>query len=275
MKFELVIIMNQTKYNLDDDRNGSKFLKERTSNFIKGLGAYFAGVLTNISFMILLALSLDWKAYEATGLLSYLTISLLYLVLYSTVTTRTETSSISYRLMQILKRFFDVILAALSIFLLMPLLILLSVAIRIDSPGPILFRSKRIGQFGKSFDIYKFRTMHLAPSEQPVTRVGKFLRRFSLNELPLLINVLNGELSLVGPRPRSPQSLDTTLDHEGKILSVRPGITGLWQVSISSSNEKFSFKDAIRLDLQYIHNWSLALDIRILFKTLLVVFQNG
>lgn len=260
--------MNQTSFDLDTNKNGPKFIGERISNLIKGLGAYFAGVLTNVSLIIVIAMLIGWKALEMTGLLSYLAISILFLVFYSVVTTKTTNVSINYKIRQIVKRLLDVVIAALGIFFLMPLFILLSLAIRIESPGPILFRSKRVGQFGKPFDIYKFRTMYLAPTEQPITKVGKFLRRFHINELPTLVNVLSGEMSMVGPRPRHPENLDKLLDPEGKILLVKPGITGLWQVS------KLSDKDLVSLDLKYIQDWSLVLDISIFFKTLLIAFFN-
>ncbi len=266
--------MNQTNFDLNNDKNKSKFVGERTSNFVKGLGAYFAGVLTNISLLIVIAIFFGWKAIEMTGLFSYLAFSILYLVLYSAATTKTTTISLGYKLMQVIKRFFDIVIAASYIFFCMPLFLLLSLAIRIESPGPILFRSRRVGQFGKMFDKYKFRTMYLAPAEQKYTRTGKFLRRFYLNELPAFINVLNGEMSIVGPWPRIAQDLEETVDSEGKILSVKPGITGLGQILVSSNKDKVSNKDMVNVDLQYVQNWSLVLDIRIMFKTLLFVFRD-
>jgi len=260
--------MNQTSFDFNTNRNGPKLIGERTSNLIKGIGAYFAGVLTNVSLIIVIAFFIGWKELEMTGLLSYLAISILFLVIYSIATTKTINGKVNFRLLQIVKRFFDVAIAALGIFFLMPLFILLLLAIRIESPGPILFRSKRVGQFGKPFDIYKFRTMFLAPTEQPITIVGNFLRRFHLNELPALVNVLNGEMSMVGPRPRHPENLDRSVDPDGKILLVRPGITGLWQVSRLSDN------DLVSLDLQYIRDWSLVLDIRIFFKSLWIALTD-
>jgi sugar transferase EpsL len=260
--------MNQTNFDLDANKHSSTASKERTTNFIRGLGAYFAAVLTNISLLIVVAIFVGWKTPEVTSLFSYLAFSLLLLFLYSAATTRTVTISTNYRLLQILKRLIDVIIAALGIFFLAPLFILLAIMIRIESPGPILFRSKRVGQFGKPFDVYKFRTMYLAPADPPLTNVGKFLRRYHINELPSLLNVLNGEMSLVGPRPRHLENLDETLDSENKILSVRPGITSLGAISRASD------KDLVDLDLKYIEDWSLVLDFKICVKTFLVTFTT-
>jgi lipopolysaccharide/colanic/teichoic acid biosynthesis glycosyltransferase len=260
--------MKQTSSDFNTNENESKIVGAQISNFTKGLGAYFAGLITNISLVIVFAIFADGKAHEIAGLLFYLAVSFLLLVLYSAATTRTVSTSISYKLRQIIKRLIDVISAALGIFFLTPLFILLSLAIRIESPGPILYRSKRIGQFRTPFEMYKFRTMYLAATERPITKVGNFLRQTRLNELPQLWNVLVGEMSLVGPSPRQPDDLDETLDSEGKILEVRPGITGLSEISRELD------KDQIALDLQYIQDWSLILDMKILFKVSWAVFKS-
>ncbi|OHE60404.1 MAG: hypothetical protein A2Z47_15865 [Thermodesulfovibrio sp. RBG_19FT_COMBO_42_12] len=256
--------MSQTKLE-KETKSGWKFFREKTSNLIKGLGAYFAVVLTNISLIIIITIVTSEHSFETSGLLYYLYISALFLVGYSIATTKTVNDSIIHKILQIIKRFFDVVMAASGFFFLMPLLIILAVAIKIESDGPILFRSKRVGQFGSMFDAYKFRTMYIAPTEKPITKVGSFLRRFSLNELPMLINVLNGELSLVGPWPRLPENLAETIDKDNQILTVRPGLTGLWQISNTSSRQ------SVELDLKYIKDWSLWQDLKILFKTVFVV----
>lgn len=238
--------------------------------FVTGLGAYSAIVLTTVSFLIVFtSIAVDKQTVEIKRLLSYLIIPAIFLPFYSAITTRTVHASIGYKSRQVIKRFLDVVIAALGLFSMMPLLLLIAIAIKIESPGPVLYRSKRVGQFGRLFDAYKFRTMYHQPSETPITRVGKFLCRFSIDELPLLYNVVEGELSLVGPRPRQPQNLDETIDEERKILSVKPGMTGLWQISRSPFNQ------AIHFDLQYVENWSLLLDLKILFKTTLFVLLNG
>jgi len=176
--------------------------------------------------------------------------------------------------------------------LLSPVLLLCALAVKLNSPGPVLFQQKRSGINGRPFTMYKFRSMatnaeqrkhELAAmnemsgpvfkvSNDPrITPVGRFLRRFSLDELPQLLNVLKGAMSLVGPRPLP---VDETKRFEDlahrRRLSVKPGLTCLWQ--ISGRNEVNEFSDWVRLDLEYIDNWSLWLDIKILFRTIPVVF---
>jgi lipopolysaccharide/colanic/teichoic acid biosynthesis glycosyltransferase len=167
-------------------------------------------------------------------------------------------------------------------------MVAIGVAILVDSPGPVIFRPTRIGRHGKPFAMYKFRTMvngahellgemaHLnvadgmtkIPDDPRVTRVGKWLRRFSLDELPQVVNIVAGHMSLVGPRPHDAHELPPTgLDHEPR-LSMRPGLTGLWQVSARSDPRLAS---RVRLDLAYLSGWSLLLDAKILAKTVPVV----
>jgi len=260
--------MTMKQSNFDDklNDNTSKVYMDKIRLFITGLGAFFALVFTYVAFLIVFAFFVfDKQMIEKSKLLSNLIIPALYLIYYSVVTTKVINASLSYKLRQFIKRFFDVILSAFGLFLLLPIFLVIAIAIKIDSPGPILLRSKKVGQFGKLFDVYKFRTMHLAPKEIPITRVGKFLRRFSIDELPMLYNVLEGELSFVGPWPRYPKYLEKTIDADQKILLVKPGMTGLWQISKSNANE------LIEYDLKYIEEWSLFLDIKILLKTSLVV----
>ena len=185
----------------------------------------------------------------------------------------------------ILKRAFDLVVSAAAALLLLPFWILIALAIKLDSPGPVLFRDRRIGVGEREFGMLKFRTMVLdAPERQDeleeqneaagalfkirddprVTRAGRFLRKLSLDELPQLLNVLRGEMSLVGPRPlplRDYARLDSW--HRKRYL-VLPGITGLWQISGRST---LTFDDLVRLDFYYIENWSIWLDISILLKT--------
>jgi exopolysaccharide biosynthesis polyprenyl glycosylphosphotransferase len=168
-----------------------------------------------------------------------------------------------------------------------------ALAIRLDSPGPVFFNQPRVGRHGRIFNIYKFRTM-LADAEQRkkqllaanemngalfkiaddprVTRVGRFLRRTSLDEMPQFINVLRGEMSLVGPRPPTPDEVASYQIHQCRRLSVRPGITGLWQVS-GRSNLK-DFEHTVELDLAYIDGWRFWDDVMILLRTVLVVFRG-
>jgi exopolysaccharide biosynthesis polyprenyl glycosylphosphotransferase len=185
----------------------------------------------------------------------------------------------------IAKRAFDLAVSALGVVVLSPVLLAMAFAVRFSSPGPILYRQRRVGQRGRPFTMLKFRTMEQGadaqveelrlshgvadvmfklPDDPRVTGVGRFLRRFSLDELPQLINVLRGEMSLVGPRPPLPEEVAVYEDWQFDRLEVRPGITGLWQVSGRSD---LSFEECVRLDLFYIENWSLAYDLYIIAKT--------
>jgi exopolysaccharide biosynthesis polyprenyl glycosylphosphotransferase len=192
------------------------------------------------------------------------------------------------------KRAFDIVAAVLLLILLSPLLALLALIIRLDSKGPVIFRQTRCGKDGKLFIFYKFRGMvadaearqaefdHLNEAQGPifkmkhdprVTRVGRVLRRTSLDELPQLWNVLRGEMSLVGPRPPLPKEVERyEAWHQARLRAV-PGITGLWQVS---GRSHLGFDEMTRLDIEYLNVWSLALDLRILVRTVVaVVFAHG
>ncbi len=181
-----------------------------------------------------------------------------------------------------LKRFFDLTAAALFLFLLSPLLLLVALLIRFGSKGPAFFKQPRLGQNGRVFDIYKFRTMvdgaeglgsgvFTSRSDPRVTPLGHLLRRTSLDELPQLINVLKGEMSFVGPRPPVPYHPYPYADYsaEQKLrFSVRPGITGYAQVV---GRNRIKWDERIRYDVQYVRNWSLGLDAQILARTFRVV----
>ncbi len=195
-----------------------------------------------------------------------------------------------------LKRGMDLILSTVFLLLTSPLMILIALAIKLDSKGPVLFCQERVGRGGRVFRIYKFRTMYedaedrleACLAEDPerrrkwliyrkldndprVTRVGRVLRRFSLDELPQLINVLKGEMSLVGPRPAMVEEIkDYYAEKAHFYLAVRPGITGLWQVS---GRNNLSFDERVRLDSWYVKNWSPWLDLVILMKTIPAVLR--
>ena len=193
-----------------------------------------------------------------------------------------------------LKRTLDVAGSILGIVLLSPLLLAVAAAIRLDSPGTIFFRQKRVGADEEVFLCYKFRSMYIdAEARQAelesrneadgvifklkddprVTRVGGFIRRWSIDELPQLINVLTGEMSLVGPRPLPLRDFEHMDEPHKRRLAAVPGITGYWQ---TSGRSDLSFEDMVRLDLYYIENWSLSLDVKLILKTLgTVVFQRG
>jgi len=205
----------------------------------------------------------------------------------------------------VIKRAVDVTGSALAIILLMPVLVAIALAIKLSSPGPVIFRQERVGQHGAPFTLFKFRSMYANSDAGPhvkfikefiaghangqsatatdapvykltadsrVTPVGRFLRKTSLDELPQLFNVLTGEMSLVGPRPPIRYELESyDIWHRRRLLEAKPGITGLWQVTGRSS---LRFDDMVRLDLEYATAWSLWLDLKILLRTARVVLSG-
>ncbi len=181
----------------------------------------------------------------------------------------------------LLKLVFDFVVSCILLILVFPLWLLIAMLIKYDSPGPLLFLQKRIGLDEREFTIYKFRTMHVhtppyavTPSsngDSRITRVGKFLRRTSLDELPQLLNVLKGDMSLVGPRPEMPFIVATYNEYQRQRLAVKPGITGLWQIS---GDRAFQIHENIEYDLYYIANRSLSLDLAILFQTVFSVARG-
>lgn len=201
-----------------------------------------------------------------------------------------------------LKRWFDVLFAGLLLVLLAPFILLFAILIKLDSPGPAIYRHVRIGKDGRPFWLLKFRSMSvggddrgymdylktLIESDQSgsvngvpyrkmdddprITRVGAFLRKYYLDELPQFWNIVKGEMSLVGPRPHVQFEVDYYTPEQRRRLSVSPGATGLWQVD---GKADCTFNELIALDLDYIDNWSLGEDIRIIFKTLLLMGRGG
>jgi exopolysaccharide biosynthesis polyprenyl glycosylphosphotransferase len=190
-----------------------------------------------------------------------------------------------------LKRPFDLVVAALVLIVLSPVYLLIAILVKLSSPGPVLFRQQRSGLNGRPFTIYKFRTMAIdaesrkhelaalnemrgpvfkVTNDPRVTPIGRILRRYSIDEFPQFFNVVRGEMSLVGPRPLPVDEVKRfdDLSHRRR-LSVKPGLTCLWQVS--GRNNVVDFKDWVRLDLEYIDNWSLWLDLKILWRTVPVV----
>ncbi len=191
---------------------------------------------------------------------------------------------------RIFKRIFDLVGSILLIILTSPLLLLVAIMVKIDSQGSVLVKLERVGEKGKKFTLYKFRSMvknaHLLKEElvdqnersdgplfkitndPRVTRVGKFIRKTSLDELPQFFNVLRGEISLVGPRPHEPEEVSRYERWHKKLLTIKPGVSGLAQVSGRSD---LKFEDEAKLDIYYIENWSIKLDLQILIKTPWVV----
>lgn len=194
---------------------------------------------------------------------------------------------------RVAKRLFDVIVSSLIVLAVSPVLLAVALMVRIDSPGPVLFKQRRVGIEGRQFEMYKFRSMVVdaetrlsdlvgqnegsgllfkMKNDPRITRVGGFLRRYSLDELPQLFNVLAGSMSLVGPRPPLPKEVAAYERDVRRRLLVKPGLTGLWQVSGRSN---LSWQDSVRLDLYYVENWSLAGDLVILLKTFRAVFSRS
>src|SRR5437588_6245480 len=203
------------------------------------------------------------------------------------------------------KRAFDITFALVGLIVLTPLFLAIAVAIKLSDPGPVFYRHRRLSGMGKATYIHKFRTMHHAYStgdqfggrtdadvfaalglpeladeflkgqklrfDPRVSRVGRFLRRHSLDELPQLWNILKGEISTVGPRPIVPAELDRYGSAQETLLSAKPGLTGLWQVS---GRNDLDDAERARLDLYYAENWSLLLDLKIILRTPLAVIQR-
>jgi exopolysaccharide biosynthesis polyprenyl glycosylphosphotransferase len=201
------------------------------------------------------------------------------------------------------KRVSDILIASLAIILLLPLWLLIALLIKIDSRGPIFYRQERVGMDGRIFLVYKFRTMrtnsdseihreyqkkfiagtadaNVGDDTKPayklrddprITRAGQVLRRFSLDEAPQLFNVLRGDMSVVGPRPPIPYEVEAYELWHRKRLDMKPGVTGLWQVS---GRNRLSFEEMVKLDLFYIENWSLLFDMKIILRTVLVLVRG-
>ena len=192
-----------------------------------------------------------------------------------------------------IKRVIDVILASVALILLSPLFAIVAIAIKIDSKGPVFFAHKRIGKNGKIIKLYKFRSMvinaeELIKSFTPeqmreykenykltndprITKVGKFLRKTSLDELPQLINIINGDLSIIGPRPVVADELEKYGVNKDKFLSVTPGLTGYWAANGRSNT---TYEQRMEMELYYIDNLSLKMDIKVFFKTILSVLKK-
>ena len=205
-------------------------------------------------------------------------------------------NNLASRINVIGKRAFDIIAGSLLIMLLAPLLLLIAILIRIESPGPTLFAHKRLGKNGVPFNCYKFRSMVMNAQEllpqllednpelqeewnrdfklkhdPRVTRIGRILRQTSLDEIPQLINVLKGEMSLVGPRPIIAEEMERFGDAARDYMMVSPGMTGLWQVSGRSD---IDYQERVLMESWYVRNWSLWLDISLLFRTVGIVLNR-
>ena len=234
----------------------------------------------------------DWKTDE-TGLP--------ITKLYPDLVERDDARKVS----RAIKRVMDILGSSMALILLSPILLAIAIAIKLSSPGPVLFRQKRFGQYGVPFTCLKFRSMHAVNDSQihveyvkrfvagniepqametngkaiykltndpRLTRVGRFLRKTSLDEVPQFLNVFRGEMSMVGPRPAVPYEFEAyDVWHRRRLLEVKPGITGLWQVN---GRSRVPFDEMVRLDLRYATTWSLWLDLKNLLQTPQAVFSG-
>ena len=193
----------------------------------------------------------------------------------------------------IVKRIIDILLSFVGLIVLSPIFLLIGIIVKIDSRGPVFFLHKRIGKNGREIKIYKFRTMHKNAEEMirdfseeqmkefeenyklkddpRITKVGKILRKTSLDELPQILNILKGELSIIGPRPVVTSELEKYGPNKNKLLSVKPGLTGYWQANGRSST---TYEERMDMELYYVDNRSLWLDIKLFFKTIISVIKK-
>lgn len=191
------------------------------------------------------------------------------------------------------KRMADIILSILGLIILSPVFLIIAIIIRIDSKGPIFFKHKRVGKNGKPLYIYKFRTMHphaedmiknfneeqmrefkesyKLQNDPRITRIGEILRKTSLDELPQIVNILKGELSIIGPRPVIDEEIEKYGENKDKLLSITPGLTGYWQANGRSST---TYEERMEMELYYVDNCSLKMDIAIFFKTIISVLKK-
>lgn len=191
---------------------------------------------------------------------------------------------------RILKRSFDIIASAIGLIILSPVFFIVAIAIKCDDGGPVFYDQIRVGKNGKEFKMYKFRSMRVNAEDEieelkehsevdgamfkmkndpRVTRVGKFIRRTSIDEFPQLLNVFLGQMSIVGPRPPLPREVADYTQYDKQRLYVKPGCTGLWQVTARNS---VGFQEMVNIDLNYIQHRSIWLDLKIIIKTVKVIF---
>lgn len=201
--------------------------------------------------------------------------------------------SMSLKIYAILKRIFDVVSSTLLLIILSPLFLILIILVKLDSKGPVFFGHKRIGYKGETISVYKFRSMvqnaeevlrNFTPEQKAefeknfkldddprVTKIGAFLRKTSLDELPQLINIIKGDMSVVGPRPIVQKEVVKYGKYADKLFSVKPGLTGFWQANGRSDT---TYDERVQMDMYYIDNRSTLLDIKILFKTVIAVIRK-
>lgn len=202
------------------------------------------------------------------------------------------------KLSLVIKRIFDIVASLVGLIILSPMLIIVSICIKLDSKGPIFFKQKRVGKNKKIFEIYKFRTMVTdaeklgkqitVGNDSRITKVGKFIRKCKLDEFPQLINVVKGEMSLVGPRPEVPRYVELYDEYQKQILLVRPGITDYASIEFRNENEILEnsinpeeiyieeiMTRKIELNMKYIRNISLFEDVKLILNTILAILEKG
>ena len=200
-----------------------------------------------------------------------------------------ERSNILY---EVIKRIIDIVASFIGLILLSPLILVVSMLIKLESKGEVIFKQKRVGLNGKEFYMYKFRSMVINAEELKeqlesqnemsgpmfkikddprITKVGKFIRKTSIDELPQLINVIKGDMSLVGPRPSLPKEVKKFEQWMMERLEVKPGLTCIWQIS---GRNNIDFEDWMKLDIKYVRERSLVLDFKLIFKTIFVLFGD-
>ena len=200
-----------------------------------------------------------------------------------------ERSNVSY---EVIKRIIDIVASFIGLIVLSPLMLVVSILIKLESKGEVIFKQKRVGLNGKEFYMYKFRSMVINAEELKaelesqnemsgpmfkmkdhprITRIGKFIRKTSIDELPQLINVIKGDMSLVGPRPSLPKEVEEFESWMRERLEVKPGLTCIWQIS---GRNNIDFEDWMKLDIKYVRERSFKLDIKLILKTVLVLFGD-
>lgn len=200
-----------------------------------------------------------------------------------------ERSNVLY---EVIKRIIDIVASFTGLIVLSPLMLVVSILIKLESKGEVIFKQKRVGLNGKEFYMYKFRSMVINAEELKaelesqnemsgpmfkmkddprITKIGKFIRKTSIDELPQLINVIKGDMSLVGPRPSLPKEVEEFETWMRERLEVKPGLTCIWQVS---GRNNIDFEDWMKLDIKYVRERSLALDFKLIFKTIFVLFGD-
>lgn len=272
---------DEVKYNLPVIGGFHQMAEAAKSNNIDELFISLPSVpQTRITEIIRHCEEIDLKFYFIPNLFEYKLQSVTIESLDGVPLLTVKESHISWWML-VVKRIMDIIFSGVSIILLAPFLTVFAVLVKRDSAGPIIFKQKRVGLNGKYFVFYKFRTMYVdtpryavtpeSGDDPRITKVGRFLRRFSLDELPQLFNVFKGDMSMVGPRPEMPFIVETYSGILANRLRVKPGITGLWQISADRAKQ---IHDNIDYDLYYVENFSPLLDIVILLRTIFMALRG-